>query len=220
MQSMTKEEKQGLIGAAAFSIFLYWYFKDWLFALALPFGTYLFYVVANRASGVSWLVRLNEEEAVFRKPAAMRLLIGMMTLPVGAIIAFWVHQFIPGKHPQDMGMGVFGLVVLLLVELILLFSTGPMDTRFDFGRGRVFYQVGFPLLSPTRSADKSEVASLRVNITQSRGSTMYLRWKRRGRISGSVAQFVTFEEAQAVAEQIGNRLALPVEVRDLRSVNA
>ncbi len=216
MQSVTKEEKQGLIGAAAFSIFLYWYFKDWVFALALPFGTYLFYVVASRASGVSWLVRLNEEEAVFRKPAAMRVFFGAMALAMGGIIAFWVHLFLPGRHPQ----GIFGLVVLLLIELLFLFGVGPMDTRFDFERGRVFYRIGFPLLSWTRSADKSEVASLRVNITQSRGSTMYLRWKRRGRMSGSVAQFETFEQARAVAEQIGNRLGLPVEVRDLRSVNA
>ena len=210
MQALTKEEKKGLIGAAAFSIFLYWYFKDLLFALALPFGTYLFYAVGNRAFGVSWLVRLNDEEAVFRKPVAARTVYGAMALAMGWAIALWVHLCLPGKHPQDIGIGIFGLAFLLLVEILFLLGTGPMDTRFEFGKGRILYRMGFPLLSWTRSADKSEVASL--CVSQGRGAYLYLKWKRRGRVSGSVAQFGTAAEAQAMAEHIGSRLVLPVDI--------
>ena len=224
MQSMTKEEKEGLIGGLIgtllFSLILYVSTKDLVFALALPFGFYLFWIVMLSALGQSWLVRLNEEEAVFRKPVASRIFTGAMAIALGKGIAYWVHLCLPGKHPQDTSMGVFGLVVLLIFELVFLFSIGPMETRFDFGRGHIFYRVGFPLISRTRHADKSEIACLRVTVSSRRGSYVYLKWKGKGRHSGSVAQFGTVEEARAVAEQIGSRLALPVEVRDYQSMNA
>ncbi len=222
MRSLTKEEKQGLMqglgGSLVFSIILYLFTKDFVFALALPFGFYLLWTVMSMAIGQSWQVRLNNEEAVFRRPAAARAVYGVWTLAMGGIIAEWVHLCLPGRHPQDTGIGIFGLVFLLLVEMVFLLGTGPMDTRFEFGKGRVFYRTGFPLLSRTRSADKSEIACLRVTISSRRGSSVYLKWKGKGRHSGSIAQFGTVEEARAVAEQIGSRLALPVEVRDLRSV--
>ncbi len=222
MQSMNKEDKQGLLqglgGSLLFSLILYLLSKDLLFAIALPFGFYLFWIVMLSALGQSWLVRLNEEEAIFRKPVASRIFTGAIAIALGKGIAYWVHLCLPGKHPQDTAMGVFGLIFLSLFEVLMVLSTGPRDTRFDFARGRISYHAGFPLLARTRNVDKSEVAAVRVSLSKNHGAYVYLKWKRSGRMSASIAQFETAVEAGTVAEQIGNRLALPVEVRDLQNV--
>lgn len=224
MQSMTNEEKEGLIvgliGTLVFSLILYVSTKDVVLSLVLPFGFYLFWIVMRLALGQSWLVRLNEEEAVFRKPVASRIFTGAVAIALGKGIAYWVHLCLPGKHPQDTAMGVFGLVFLSLFEVLGILSTGPTDTRFDFARGRISYRSGFPLLARRRNMDKSEVAAVCVSISKTNGAYVYLKWKRNGRTSGSIAQFETAVEAGEVAEQIGNRLALPVEVRDLQGVSA
>ena len=223
MQSMTKEEKEGLIGGLigtlVFSLILYVSTKNVVFSLALPFGFYLFWIVMRLALGQRWLVRLNEEEAVFRKPVASRIFTGVMVVALGKGIAYWVHLCLPGKHPQDTAMGIFGLVFLSLFEVLAIFSMGPTDTHFDFVRGCISYRAGFPLLAQRRSVDKSEVAAVRVSISKNHGAYVYLKWKKSGRTSGGIAQFDTAIEAGEVAEQIGNQMALPVEVRDLQSVN-
>ncbi len=224
MRSLTKEEKQGLMqglgGSLVFSLILYLFSKDFVYAIALPFGFYLFWIVMLSALGQSWLVRLNEEEAVFRKPVASRIFTGIVAIALGKGIAYWVHLCLPGKHPQDTAMGISGLVFLSLFEVLMILSTGPRDTRFDFARGRISYRSGFPLLARRHSMDKSEVAAVRVSISKNHGAYVYLKWKRSGRMSASIAQFETAVEAGTIAEQIGDRLALPVEVRDIQGVSA
>lgn len=64
---MTKQEIQQLMGMLFFGIALYLFSKDFVFAFGLPVGLYVFGFSASRAFGASWVVRLDEEEAVFRE---------------------------------------------------------------------------------------------------------------------------------------------------------
>ena len=77
---MTKQDVQQLVGAILFGIVLYLFTRDPIFALSLPLGLYLFYFLAGRAFGASWILSQDEEEATFRKPTAMRAFFGVMTL--------------------------------------------------------------------------------------------------------------------------------------------
>ncbi len=226
---MTKQEMYELLGSLAFGVILYLLSRDITFAVCLPLGAFVFWSLGRRAFGASWLVRMNTEEAYFRKPLSLRAFNAALALALAGFIAVWVHLCMTSSHREPLGVGIFGLMFFALAALLFIWNAGPSETRFDLRRGQVQSRMGFPLLSRSRTWDAADIAALRV-LTSSRAVSMsiFLR-KRHGLTAGTSVSYRTGlegwngsagaqtanEEARAVAEVIGKEMGLAVETRQV-----
>jgi hypothetical protein len=226
---VTRQEKYEFLASLGFGIVLYLLSRSLVFAVFLPLGVFVFYTLARRARGASWLVRRDAEEVYYRKPQALRVLNAILALMSVALFAGLCYLSATSGGKGYPSFVPFGLLVFALMALLFTWGAGPLEMRFDLARGRVRYRAGLPMLARWQTRDAADIATL--SVLSSKGTVMMtIRWKsRRGLIAGTTVSLsssldgswatggaeAASEEARASAELIGNRLGVPVEVRQI-----
>ena len=139
----------------------------------------------------SWLVRNDEDEAVFRKPLAMRLLFGAFLVVILCLLWVCIVASYKGT-PTDRDRLPLDIISPFVFILPLSFLAGPMEMRFDFRRKRYRSKMSFAFLTWTRAGNFSEISNLAI-------------WK------GHSGLTVAWKEAEALAENLAAKLGVWAE---------
>ncbi len=154
----------------------------------------------------SWLVRFDEDEAVFRRPFAERLFCGLLALGsaflLGSFVVFAYHQRASGQN-----MLPLGLIMFFVIVSIFAFGAGPKEMRFDFQRRRWKLRTGFPLLAWIRTGSFDEIASISVWNTRFVG--LAVKWKNVKRDEFTFFGCTNVGEAWDAAKRLEGKIGVP-----------
>ena len=156
----------------------------------------------------NWMVRFDEDEAVFQRPLADRLGYGALGVffasLLGYVAADIYNQGAAGRDHLPLAMLLFFFFVS-----IFAFAAGPKEMRFDFRRQRYQWRMGFPLLSWTRAGDFSEIAA--ISVWNLKFTGLGVKWKDSKRDQMTFVSCSTGREAWALAEKIADKLGVCAE---------
>ena len=164
-----------------------------------------------------WLIHEEEDEAVFRRPMADRLVYGAAA---AGVVFMFIDFLLPmfQRGPADQELATPCTVVIGLAYLIFCFSAGPKEIRFDVRRKRYHSKAGFLWFSWTRSGDFREISHLGVwTVTKFKG--LSIEWSDPKRLQTTFVSCATNDETWALGKRLGKSLGVAVKAGQMRKFN-
>ena len=152
----------------------------------------------------NWQMRLNDSEAVFRRPMTDRVGIGALGLSIlGILLAAG-----PTLWHTD---ALWELIAMLLVVFLVFgFASGPKEIRFDFNKRTYQTRSGLFCFSWRRRGSMEEIKSIRA-YTALRFVGVGISWKHSFRDSTLFAGCSSESEAKTLAQTLATQMGLPVD---------